>query len=261
MYHDCEWTRFKFSDLPIAFSVVDSENDDAWTWFLEKLLAIVPDTRDLTIVSDRHQSIYCGIKKMYPQANHGACLVHIQRNVQSKYGKVIKAMVGVAGEAYRVEEFNRYYTTIKRNNYRAWDCLEGIGVEHWTRSQFKEDRYNLMSSNIAESLNKALFPARDCLIISMLEFIRKMISRWLQSRRDVIEKMDGEIPSEVSKELDLRFADSIGLATAKWSAWEFEVSVGSASTFQYSVDLMKRICSCREFQMIKIPCRHAMAAG
>ncbi|KAL1198561.1 hypothetical protein V5N11_021639 [Cardamine amara subsp. amara] len=66
--------------------------------------------------------------------------------------------------------------------------------------------------------------------------------------------MDRQIPEEVSKELDNHLASSIGLSTVKCLAWEFEVSIGSASTYQYSVDLLQRTCSCREFQLLKIIC-------
>ncbi|XP_013624088.1 PREDICTED: uncharacterized protein LOC106330075 [Brassica oleracea var. oleracea] len=44
--------------FPIAFGIVDSENDQSWTWFFNKLLAVVPDFADLVFVSDRHIAIY-----------------------------------------------------------------------------------------------------------------------------------------------------------------------------------------------------------
>lgn len=48
----------------IAFGVVDSENDKAWSWFFNKLLAVVPDADDLVFVSDRHTAIYSGIRRV-----------------------------------------------------------------------------------------------------------------------------------------------------------------------------------------------------
>lgn len=50
--------------FPIAFAVVDGENDQAWTWFFSKLLDVVEDGHDLVFVSDRHQSIYAGLRKV-----------------------------------------------------------------------------------------------------------------------------------------------------------------------------------------------------
>ena len=35
---------------PIAWAVVDSENDASWTWFLTKLQEIIPDNDDLVFI-------------------------------------------------------------------------------------------------------------------------------------------------------------------------------------------------------------------
>lgn len=36
--------------FPIGFGTVDSENDQAWTWFFTKLLDVVPDSSDLVFI-------------------------------------------------------------------------------------------------------------------------------------------------------------------------------------------------------------------
>lgn len=53
-----------FQIFPVAFGIVDSENDQAWTWFFCKLLEFIPDSVDLVFVSDRHSSIYSGIRRV-----------------------------------------------------------------------------------------------------------------------------------------------------------------------------------------------------
>lgn len=53
-----------FQVFPIAFWIVNSENDEAWTWFMEKLSDAIPDDPDLVIVSYRHSFIYASIRKV-----------------------------------------------------------------------------------------------------------------------------------------------------------------------------------------------------
>lgn len=53
-----------FQIFPIAFGIVDGENDKAWEWFFECLKKIIPDEENLTFVSDRHSSIYSGLGKV-----------------------------------------------------------------------------------------------------------------------------------------------------------------------------------------------------
>ncbi|XP_047257490.1 uncharacterized protein LOC124889577 [Capsicum annuum] len=50
---------------PIAFCIVDKENDVSWMFFFEKLKSIVFDGPDLCFISDRHKSIANGIMKAY----------------------------------------------------------------------------------------------------------------------------------------------------------------------------------------------------
>ena len=48
----------------MAFGIVNSENDDVWTWFMERLTDTISDDPDLVFVSDRHLSIYASIRKV-----------------------------------------------------------------------------------------------------------------------------------------------------------------------------------------------------
>ncbi|PHT31692.1 Tubulin alpha-1 chain [Capsicum baccatum] len=50
---------------PVAFCIVDKENDVSWMFFFEKLKSIVADGPDLCFISDRHKSIANGIMKAY----------------------------------------------------------------------------------------------------------------------------------------------------------------------------------------------------
>lgn len=53
-----------FQIFPLAFAVVDSENDDAWEWFFRRLSIFVTDTTELVFISDRHSSIYTGLRRV-----------------------------------------------------------------------------------------------------------------------------------------------------------------------------------------------------
>ena len=67
-----------FHQHPLAFGVVDSENDASWQWFLIMLQGAFPDEEELVIISDKHQSIIKAVGEVYPKASHGHCLWHIK---------------------------------------------------------------------------------------------------------------------------------------------------------------------------------------
>lgn len=56
-----------FQVFPLAVTIVNSENDHAWTWFLTKLKELVLDDVSLVFISDRHSSIYASIRKVRKQ--------------------------------------------------------------------------------------------------------------------------------------------------------------------------------------------------
>ncbi|KAL0729396.1 hypothetical protein Bca4012_025489 [Brassica carinata] len=247
--------------FPIAFAVVESENKESWSWFFERLSTIVEDGCDLSMISDRCAAIFAAKEKWYPRAHHGICLVHLQRNVAEKYkGKQQKALVGRAGESFKVSEFNEIMELIKLTDWRCWDYLEKIDKKLWTRSHFKGDRFNMMTSNAAESLNKALLPARDSPIMALFEFIRRKLCTWFETRRCDISKMKGNIPDKIEEILVEQLVLSPGLLVLPCSTWKFEVS-HKAIGFSFTVDLENRTCTCLEFQMLGLPCRHAIAAA
>ncbi|KAL0846909.1 hypothetical protein Bca101_020155 [Brassica carinata] len=69
----------------------------------------------------------------------------------------------------------------------------------------------MMTFNAAESLNKALLLARDSPIMALLEFIRRMLCRWYESRRYEISKMKGNVPDKIEKILVEQLVLSTGL--------------------------------------------------
>ena len=57
----------------IAWGIVDSKNEDAWTWCLSKLKEVIGDSDELAFILDRALSIKNAISNVFDKAHHGAC--------------------------------------------------------------------------------------------------------------------------------------------------------------------------------------------
>ncbi|XP_048613401.1 uncharacterized protein LOC106442605 [Brassica napus] len=142
---------------PLAFAVVDGENDKSWEWFFEKFSSFVPNQSGVVFVSDRHASIYQGLSKVYPNAGQCACIIHLKRNIRTIFKqRQLGYLVSKAAKAFRMVMFYETFAEISSINQACADYLIDIGLEHWTRSHFPGRRYNIMTSNLVEFWNSVL---------------------------------------------------------------------------------------------------------
>ncbi|CAA0816824.1 Unknown protein, partial [Striga hermonthica] len=167
--------------LPLAFGVVDSENNNAYHWFFTNLKATLSERNGLCIVTDRHPSILNAVTKVYPEAAHCCCAYHLSKNITTKYKENLDTVKGAffaAAYCYTNEEFVHHMEVIKKANYRVVEYLTEIGFEKWSRIHCKANRFLVMTSNAAESINSSMKVARELPITVLLETIRGMQQNW-----------------------------------------------------------------------------------
>ena len=98
---------------PIAFGIVDSENEQSWEWFMRQLKVVVADDNGLAFISDRQVSIAKALEKVYPLARHGICIHHLLNNVISYFkGKGLAGLISKASKAYRVVDFKKTFAHV-----------------------------------------------------------------------------------------------------------------------------------------------------
>ncbi|XP_056851016.1 uncharacterized protein LOC130500259 [Raphanus sativus] len=244
---------------PIAFGVVDSENDRSWEWFLTQLKLVIDDDRHLAFISDRHGSIVKGLEKVYPEARHGICIHHLLNNVVTYYhGKGLVGLVSKASKTYRVADFDKTFANVCNISPAIGKYLRDADVQKWARCQFPGYRYDLRTTNPAESINSALRSPREFPLIPLLDSIREMLTRWFYKRKKLIAKHNHPL----TKKVELKIARR----TRKGATFEvYPVSEGRllvrGDMFDCLVDLDRRTCSCGKFDLLKIPCRHAYSTN
>ena len=198
--------------------------------------------------------------QVYPEAKHCACILHLKRNIRTYYkDKNLGFLVAKAGRAYRLADFYKIFNEIKRVNASCADYLIGIGFEHWAHSNFPGRRYNIMTSNVAESWNAVLREAIEYPILAFVEFIRAKLMSWFSARGSTISASLDKFTPKVMEILAVNFESSAGFEVKKIKHLEYEVQ--NKEGYSFHVDISKRFCSCFEFQLLEITCQHAIAAA
>ena len=91
---------------PVAFAIVDSENNNSWMYFMLKLREAIREVENLVFTSNQHISIAHALSIVFPKAHHGAYTYHIKMNINHKFKTDhCDVKFDLAAYAYRVAKF------------------------------------------------------------------------------------------------------------------------------------------------------------
>ncbi|XP_039120415.1 uncharacterized protein LOC120256815 [Dioscorea cayenensis subsp. rotundata] len=223
----------------VAYGILESENIESWTWFLNGLYEAIGLPNGLVLASDRQKRLEEAICRVYPSVEHRTCVRHMYKNFKKKFrGKSLQKSVWAAARSYTIEDL-------------------GKKPEIWSRSQFSTVcKCDYITNNISEAFNAWVAEARERPVLDLLDTIKQKIMVTMDKRRRMAIKWNDDIVPSVKKYVRNL---SRGLAA-------YEVQRGSDSKAEVSykgqrceVLLTDGICSCRKWQVSGIPCVHAMS--
>ncbi|XP_044500271.1 uncharacterized protein LOC123221497 [Mangifera indica] len=244
---------------PLAFGIGHKEGLDTWTPFLTYLRMCIGDLPDLAIISDRHHSIIAAVANVMPHARHGFCNFHIKGNMRSQFKntKHIEGLFWRAAKAYRLTDFQAAMNRIARVNPAAATYLTDIGYDRWARAHFGGWRYNIMTTNIAESFNALTRTARALPITILVEFLRSTLQHWFFNRRNMAGQRSHPLTPWAEDKLARHVFKSANMIVKPINMQQYEVHDSRQQVF--IVNLLYRTCDCGKFQRSQIPCAHAAA--
>ena len=244
---------------PLAFGIGDGENDEAYTWFFEKLKDVVGDVQNLVFVTDRHKAIESSLNTVFPNALHGFCMYHISNNIRANgFGNdVLLKCYFLAAKAYVVEHFDYYMQKIEKISMEAADYIRNCDPTKWARSHFPGKRYSIMTTNIAECMNAILKDGRQMPLLPLIDHIRERLQKWFFERREFGAKLDKPVTNWMEEQMGLRHLESLGLAVKPINMDEYEVE---GRNLKGVVNLQAKTCSCKVFDLDQYPCDHCLAA-
>jgi len=69
---------------PVAVGVFDSETNENWIWFMQRLRDAIGSPLGLAICTDAGQAVMAGVKEVFPSAEHRECMLHLVTNFKKK---------------------------------------------------------------------------------------------------------------------------------------------------------------------------------
>ena len=245
---------------PIAWAVVEKENNASWDWFCDILFRDigVQGGDDWVFISDQQKGILTAVAKWAPNAEHRNCARHIYANWRKKFKKEWQKKFWYCAKAPCPTLFNLAKAKLAQETKQGAKALMNTDPVHWSRAWFRlGSNCDSVDNNICESFNKWIIEARFFPIITMLETIRRKVMVRIQQMRAKSETWTGPICPNILKKLNALIKLS-GVCHAICNGEDkFEVKHWNN---RFTVDLQKRECSCRYWQLAGLPCPHAISS-
>ncbi|XP_058749183.1 uncharacterized protein LOC131622170 [Vicia villosa] len=208
--------------FPLAFGVVETETKESWKWFLELLINDVGQSNKYVFISDQQKGLVAVFEEMFERIEHRVCLKLIDLD--------------------------------------AWTWLMGVPPKSWCKHAFSfYPKCDVLMNNISESFNATILSVRDKPILTMCEWIRLYLINRCSASSAKLKKWPHKVMPIPRKRLDKEVMLS-GHWLPTWAMEEtFEVN-HSYNGQKFVVDIAKRSCTCNFWELVGIPCRHAIAA-
>ncbi|XP_016446421.2 uncharacterized protein LOC107771547 [Nicotiana tabacum] len=246
--------------LPLAYTVVDSENDASWKWFFEKFKHAYGEKPNMCVVSDRNESILKATSIVYTGMPHYACMRHILTYIKSKFTKghlKLSELYFATARSYTLDEFNERLSKIEEIDMHVKAYLYDIGYHRWSRVHATVNKTWTMTSNIAESLNAVTKDAREMPIVELLEYMRTILERWTNEK---LLKANGTF-TYLRKKYNKELEDNRPLSRKmRVRASTDHIRTVIDGVKHFIVCLQNKRCSYGQFQLDELPCAHALAA-
>lgn len=85
--------------FPLAFVIVEGENNDSWEWFMACIRAMMTQREELCVIFDRHKGIIAVMNDEYlgwgtGRAHHRFCVRHVANNFHTRFhDKALKILL------------------------------------------------------------------------------------------------------------------------------------------------------------------------
>ncbi|XP_062089370.1 uncharacterized protein LOC133795917 [Humulus lupulus] len=250
------------SMYPIAYVVCEKENTNTWSWFLELLKEDLDIDRpsQFAMMSDRQKGLENAIASVFEGAEVRNCVRHLHSNFKKDHpGLLLKQQLWAAAKATTIPEFQKRMRELRETSENAYNWLSLKTPSEWSRSHFSEMvKCDMLLNNLCESFNAAIVDARDKPIITLLEKIRYWLMSRFFNKRESLKKWIHPVGKRILQVVEKNKSIAKNCLTTRAATYQFQVDCPNNESFD--VDLQKRTCSCRRFQLTGIPCGHALAA-
>lgn len=197
--------------------------------------------------------------ELYPSPYHRFCVRHMYSNIEKKWkNEQVRSLFWLAANSTTTNNCDKYMRKLKDKNYNAWEYVTRIGVERWSRAHFQDHvKCHVYSSSIVECFNGVITKWRDNHVDILIDNIRIKAMTFMRKKKEKIMRIGGMICPEMLNKLNDFIMECTRWHVASCGDVLFEVTLRPQ---RFVVHLHNQTCTCRLWDLTRIPCVHACAA-
>ena len=270
--------------LPLAFALVEAENNHNWEWFFHLLRTkVLPHQREICVISDRHQGILNAVQIDIPghaPLHHRWCMRHFCSNFYRACGsKELSDDLQDCCLTFTDRRFANLYNRLLANRSLNAGGLEFLNRHiqlrnKWARA-YDEDgrRYGQMTSNMAECFNNVLKGVRALPVTAIVQYtFTKLNEYFLNYSLETDKHMEKlKYPPKVDEfvEFESRKADSQVATIYDNEELIYQVNEPGGTTADgvqhggraFKVSLKNCDCTCGRPMLLHLACSHLLTAA
>ncbi|KAI5417584.1 hypothetical protein KIW84_042262 [Lathyrus oleraceus] len=201
-------------------------------------------------------------EELFERVEHRLCLRHLYANFNKKFGggTQIKGLMMAAAKATYIQVWDDKMKELKELNVKPWEWLLGIPTKAWCRYAFYfYPGCDVLMNNVSDTFNITLLVERDKPILTMCEWIRNYLMNRNANLRERVDRWNHRIMPRPRLRLD-KEVEHAGNLIPNYSGdtiWKVEHTHTRNS---FIVDTSKKTYTCNFWELVSIPCRHAVIA-
>nr|XP_043612101.1 uncharacterized protein LOC122583792 isoform X1 [Erigeron canadensis] len=251
--------------FPVAFAVVDEENDDNWHWFLTQLKMVVSTPGQITFVADFQKGIRESLREIFGgECYHAYCLGYLaeklNKDLKGHFSHDARRLMVedlyAAAHAPKLEAFEKCTEDIKAISPEAYNWVIRSEPEHWANTFFGGLRYNHMTSNFGHLFYAWVSEANELPITQMIDDLRGKMMQLIYTRRVESSQWMTRLTPSMEEKLKNEIIKARSVQVLRSQGSKFEVRYGETVDV---VDIENWDCQCKGWLLTGLPCCHAIA--
>ncbi|KAK2657072.1 hypothetical protein Ddye_010124 [Dipteronia dyeriana] len=163
---------------------------------------------------------------------------------RSNFTKDVATIIDKTVRSYTKLKYNRHMEDLRNLHQNAFDYVNDIGPLNWSRVHYLEQRYRMMTTNVAKCIKSCLKFARQLPMLTLTAFIRNMLQRWFHDHHRAVQPMRHQL-TDVAHFVIFKCVKKCGYMIISPVDWN--ISSVKRSGKQWTVDLAQKTCTCNKF--------------